>query len=1097
MNIFTKCRTFFPGVFLSGGRVLILLFTVILLGTGPLWAQNTTNANSKLIKVSGIVTDENGAPLPGTTVSVKGTTIGTITNEAGSYTLQVPETATLVFSFIGYNMQEIHVDKRLKIDISMEPSAVGINEVVVIGYNTINRKDLTGSIASVSAETLSKVAVTSVADALAGRMAGVQVTTSDGSPNAEISIRVRGGGSITQDNSPLYLVDGFPVDDISTIPPSDILSIDILKEASTTAIYGARGANGVVVITTKSPKAGKTTVSFNSYLQVRTLARKVDMMDPYEFVMMEYEYQRIRNNNTATIVANFGYPDDYDIYKSIKGDDWQEDILGGHPISQYYNTTIGGGSDKTKFNLSLNFNRDDGQLVGTGYQRFNANLKVNHEITKNLSLETNTTYTQIGIDGAGTEGANIVTALRYRPTAGFNDLLPVPDVDDDPEFGDDVDNTTNIFMRYPPSQEAIQNYRKRINNQFSTKGALVWRLNRNLTFRSEYGFSTGFNYDDRFYGPLSSMAKQSGMNNLPSASRGNVKMSSLRWANTLTYRKSFNRIHNVNMTLGQEISHSQVSNTFMSARYFPYDIQAEAALESFARGTAWNATSFKDSPERLSSFFARVLYDYKQRYYATFTVRADGSSKFAPGKRWGYFPAGSIAWRIDNEPFMKSVKTVSSFKLRGSYGLAGNNRIANDLWRKQYRIENSSAPGFNNADYSYYVFDAQYLYDPDLKWETTVTRNAGLDFGLFRERLTGTADIYWNTTKDLLVPSDIPSSSGFLKQLTNVGQTSNRGVEVSLNGLIIDNKKFSFSANVNLGFNRTRVDKLASGETEWKIKYGGTEWLTDYDYLLKVGESMGLIYGYVNDGFYAVDDFNYENGVYTLKEGIVNCAAINRNFRLQPGYIKFKKLSPLDETASAPWDLTDADRQVIGDTTPKLNGGFGVNATWKGFDLAAFFNFMYGFDVYNVNKMYVISTWRHSWNNLSMDSGLSKRFRYVDDVGNDLRTDPAALAEFNKNATMFTPMSVASGVPMSYIVEDGSFLRLNTLTLGYTIPSRLTKKANITSLRLYVTGYNLYTWTKYSGYDPEVNIQRGLTPGVDYNVYPRSRTFTFGVNLNF
>lgn len=1071
------------------------LVVLLLLGIGT--GLSVYGQAGRQIKVSGTIVDENNEPLIGVTLMVKGASAGTVTNLDGNYTIQAPENGTLVVSYIGYENQEIKVNKRSKIDVKMKPSAVALDEVVVTGYGSIRRSDITGSVASVSAESISKVAATSVTDALMGKMPGVQITTADGALDAEVNIRVRGGGSITQDNSPLYIVDGFPVDNINNIPPTDIATVDVLKEASMTAIYGARGANGVVVITTKSPKAGKTSIQFNSYLQTRTLAKKLPLMDNYEFVMAEYEYQLVRNGESGVknFNRNFGFYDDLDLYKYIEPNDWQEDIFGGTPLSQYYNLSIDGGSEKTKFNISFTRNKDEGQMIGSGLSRNNIRMRLNHELFKGLKLETNINYMNRTVDGAGTGGTNVKNALCFRPTNGLsNDFA----YDYEDENLDEAGNS--LEQGYTPSQDTEQNYRKKLENKLSLQAALVWDVVNHLQFRSEFGINNDYTEDRRFWGPKSSTARGAGMNNQPSAERTKSHSAGYRLANTLTYRNFFKRAHSVNLMIGQEINHSQSDNTLMSARYFPISITADAALENFALGTPNQSTSFKDTPVRTSSFFGRALYDYRNRYYATFTFRADGSTKFAPGKQWGYFPAGSLAWRISNESWMKPVKFISDLKLRASLGLAGNNRIGNDLWQNIYRVKSgNSAPAFNNGEYNYYEFgDVKYLYDPDLKWETTITRNLGLDFGFFNNRLTGTIDLYWNTTKDLLVPSKIPNSSGYSEQLTNVGQTSNKGIEIAMSGAIVKSKNFNLDLNFNVSFNKNKVDKLASGETEWKQKALGSDWYGTYNYKLEVGKTMGLIYGLVNDGMYTMDDFTFENNTWKLKPGIANASSFGSGgFSFKPGGVKFKKQAPVDPNNPDSYVVTEDDFTVIGNTNPKMIGGFGFSGNWKSIDFTAFFNFMYDFDVLNANKFYLASNLRHNNTNLSMDMSLANRYRYVNDEGVNVANDPTALAALNQNASIYSWHSMTQGIVMSDIVEDGSFLRLGTLTIGYTFPRRWLWKLKVDKLRVYVSGSNLFTLTGYSGYDPEVNVQKGLTPGVDYNVTPRSRTYTVGINLNF
>lgn len=551
--------------------------------------------------------------------------------------------------------------------------------------------------------------------------------------------------------------------------------------------------------------------------------------------------------------------------------------------------------------------------------------------------------------------------------------------------------------------------------------------------------------------------------------------------------------------IGQELNHQQTLTDKEATRYFPVDITPEAAFDNMTMGEAYLTESSKTTPNRLASFFGRIMYDYDRRYYATITVRADGSTKFAPGHQWGVFPAASLAWRISEEEFLKNNDIISSLKLRLGSGIAGNNRINDDMWKTTYRLSTSKTPGWGEVINSYYGYGSSYLPNPSLKWEKTITNNVGIDFGLFNERLSGSLDMYLNNTKDLLVPSTIPQTTGYEQQQTNVGQTQNKGIELTLNGLIINNRNFSLSGNFNIGFNKNKIVSLNSGETKWVKKSGwaSTDQLPNEDYLVLVGETVGLMYGYTNDGIYQVDDFNYNptTGEYTLKPGVVDCSSL---VTVMPGAPKFKKIAPVKEGEINPQITTD-DLSIIGRAMPKFTGGFGLNATYKGFDASAFFNYQVGNDVYNGNKMHLTSWWRNSETNQLTLVDSKHRFRYFDDAGNDLRKDPELLKDFNKNATMWNPTTVGTAIMMSYNVEDGSFLRLNTVTIGYTLPRHITGKVGISNLRFYFTGYNLWLLTHYTGYDPEVNVNNrdGLTPGIDCNSYPRNKTYTFGVNLTF
>jgi TonB-linked SusC/RagA family outer membrane protein len=1080
--------------------VLITTFLIFLLAevSVPSFANGINSdeveQNDKK-ELRGKVVDGNGDPLIGATVRVKiNGGDATITNMDGDFKLKAPNGEfSIEISYVGYKPKTVKVKDNRQLTITLDEDSNTLDEVVVIGYGTVRREALTGSVTSIGGKDIAQVPVTSVAEAMVGKLAGVQITSADGSPDADIIVRVRGGGSITQDNSPLYIVDGFPVDDLKDIAPTDIESIDILKDASSTAVYGARGANGVVNITTKRAKQGKASVSFNAYLSLRQLSKKLDVLDPYEYVLMQYEKARLSSSTPTSFIEKFGDPSEFYIYKGYKGDDWQDIIMGGTTATQYYNVTVNGSSTRNQYNLSLTHTNAPGILAGNGQKKTFLNFKMKSELFKFLSIEYNTRFVNTETDGAGTDAVRVLDALEYAPTQGLQEFMETP-----PVTGEFTPDEEDYVTKYNPLENTFQNWKEKGSTVFNTTAALNVKFTKNLTFRSEFGIDYNYGYQKRFYGPKNSNAEKYS-DGLPYVELTKTETPKTRLANTLTYQFKIQKRHSLNVMLGQELNNSQVVTNFSSVRYLPMSITPEEAFDNMTLGEAYQTTSKKSTPERLSSFFGRVMYDYKHRIYGTFTMRADGSSKFAPGNRWGYFPAASAAWRISEEEFLKST-FVSNLKLRLSAGVSGNNRISSDLWKTTSALSTSKSPGWGETLNSYYTYGSSYLPNPDLKWEKTITNNIGVDFGFWNNRLSGTLDLYVNNTKDLLVPSTIPQTTGYSQQQTNVGETQNKGVELALNGLIVNNRDFTLSANFNIAFNKNKIVKLSSGVDEWQkaSRWASTDQTPYEDYLVRVGDCVGLMYGYVNDGIYQVDDFDYNatTGKYTLKPGVVDCSSL---VTVMPGAPKFKKLGTVDPDETNPQITTD-DLTVIGRAMPTCSGGFGLNSTFKGFDLSIFFNYMIGNDVYNGNKMHLTAFWR---NNVSTTGNLSTlvdskhRFRYFDDDGNDLRTDPEALAEFNKNATMWNPTTIGSPIMMSYNVEDGSFLRLNTLTLGYTFPKRMVRKAGISNLRLYVTGYNLWLLTKYTGYDPEVNTMSGLTPGIDCNTYPRSRTYTFGVNLTF
>jgi TonB-linked SusC/RagA family outer membrane protein len=1070
-------------------HLLILFFFVNL--------SLVTFAQDRLIK--GRVTDDTGLPLQGVSVIPKGSKTGVQTDKDGNFSITLQGTGSIVlsFSYTGHKPTTVTTDGTAPVSVQLEKNLTTLDDVVVVGYTSVKKKDLTGATSSMRGQDVEKTPVTNIAEAMTGRMAGVQVTTTDGAPGAEIVIRVRGGGSVTQDNSPLYIVDGFPVSNINDIATTDIVNIDILKDASSTAIYGARGANGVVIVTTKSAKGGKTVVSFNSYFQGRTLPKKLEVMSPYEFVLAQYEYARIRSQSEVDNFSKyFGVYDDLELYKAQKGTDWQEELFGGVAISQQHNVSLTGGTDKTKFSFSVTNNDDEGILVGSGYNRTYMNFKLSHEISSKFKFDMASRFTNTITDGAGTSGGSslrISDGINTRPVNGIADQIIIDPTGPDDDYEQFLKSLIN------PVELAAQDYRKKIDKSFNNSVALSWNILSKLIFRSDFTLNLSYGDSKRYYGPLTGESKNNG-GNLPLGEITQYNNMSYRWANTLNYKVKSGGDHDLNLLIGQEVLAGKVKSNFNRSEGFDVSLPPERLFANMALGVPDRYETFEGPGDNLLSFFGQAFYQYKGKYLLTLTARADGSSKFAPDKRWGVFPAAAFAWRVSQEDFMKDVSFVSDLKLRISYGEAGNNRILNDLWRRTYRISTSRPIGFGDVPQAYWGAASSILVNPDLRWETTVTRNTGLDFGLFNNKLTGTLEVYWNTTKDLLVQSDIPTTTGYTTQMRNIGQTSNKGVELALNGTIINKKNFQLTGSFNIGVNRANIDELDGvNEKPFSSNWAGTDLKTQDDYRLYVGQTVGLIYGYVNDGYYKVEDFasyNPTQRVYTLKPGIPNVGSFMGGISLRPGVMKLKDLD-------GDGIITAADRQVIGSALPKYSGGFGFTANFKGFELLTFFNYVVGNDVYNTGKIAFNMLYRTTYGNMLSTMNYADRFKYIDAAGTQV-TELADLAKLNEGAKLWSPFSMGNASPVihSWAIEDGSFLRLNNVTLGYSFPAKWISKLRMTKLRLYATVYNALLWTKYSGYDPEVSATRNssytaLTPGVDYSGYPKSRTFTLGINVNF
>ena len=1063
----------------------------------------------------GTVTDQTGEPVIGATVVEKGNAKNAaVTDFDGNFTLKLQHGKTIVVSYIGMVSQEVTAGPDLKIQLQDDNAA--LEEVVVVGYTSKARKDLTGSVGSVSGAKLAQVPVASAAEAMQGKIAGVQISTVDGAPGADIYIKIRGGAALGQNNQPLYIVDGFQQDNINDLPPTDIASIDVLKDASLTAIYGARGGNGVVVVTTKSAQQGKLKVEFNAYAQAKKLAGKQDMLDAYEFVKYQRDLSYNNKTNNYAFRTNFGNPSDMDIYRNATTHDWQDELMGGTAWTQMYNATINGGNDKIRFSTSLTHHNENGIIENSGVRRTNMNSKIYLQISPRVKVTINPRFTYrrdlgAGADGIGTGG--LVGVLRYRPTNGYREFTHSNEAAL-------IYNQERYWKLASPMDDIDQNYMKKHSYSFTNQASLSWEIIDNLVFRTDIAQFWGFSDQNQFWGYLTDTAHSN--EDKPVAQVTDVRRNKYTWTNTLNYSFTVKEDHNISVLLGHEMYDDQRTTRINASRYFPQFISPNKAFANMGLGSAYKSTSTVKTPDRMLSFFGQANYNYKHRYLLSFTFRADGSTKFAPGHQWGYFPSVSGAWVVSEEPWWNK-NIMNQLKVRASFGLAGNNDIGDDLWRYQYSISENGGPSWGESTISengetYYAASNTFPNEK-IKWETTTNRNLALDMSFFNGRLTITPEFYWNTTKDLLYKSLIPTTSGYTYQQQNVGQVTNKGVELTINYQMFQQKNFDLSVNATMGYNKTKVDQLNNEDTViWaSSKKGG--WNPGFDdFCLRVGEEIGLIYGFVYDGIYTFDDFERDGFTYKLKEGVVNGlyakntdTAVNN---VHPGDPKFKDLN-------GDGQIDENDRTVIGNTNPRLQGGFGLSGRWKDFDFNANFVYFLNFDVLNATKYRLSSSTGNNLStsplNVSSDFDYASRWVYFGDIYNTNADGSQSLywmseqlvnnsqkiqymdeyERINAGKSLWNPMRVNSDYTHSYFVEDGSFLRLQNVTVGYTLPKKITSKFGVERLRVYFTGSNLFCITKYSGYDPEVDIQSGLTPSVDYNRYPRNRSYLFGFNLSF
>ncbi|SEW21158.1 TonB-linked outer membrane protein, SusC/RagA family [Chryseobacterium wanjuense] len=968
-----------------------------------------------------------------------------------------------------------------------------IDEVVLVGYNKVSKKDVTNAVSSVKGEALKDMPVNSAAEAIQGRLAGVQVQSSEGKPGGDIDITIRGGTSITGSNAPLYIVDGIQMDNaMSILSPKEIESIEVLKDASSTSIYGSRGANGVVLITTKSGrKKAVTTINYNGFTGVRKIMNTLPVLDPYEFVM--YQYELYKKNGIQTDIDAFDQRygstfQELDKYKTIQKRDWQDELFGKEAFNFTHNLSVNGGSDKSAFAFTLNHVDEDGIMLGSGFKRSMANFKYDYDISKKLKFGVNARYgrsltTGVGTSSTGSQSNNrLRNSVRYQPFEGGSN---VPIDEFDPSYA----TNTNLVNPLILNDNEVRDNRI---NDLLLNAYINYNITKDLTFRSVVGYVQRDISTNQFWGTVTAQARANA--DMPIVQLDRSQTRRITNTNTLNYTKKFGQ-HKLDILLGQEIvqTDGESSNTYV--KWFPKSILPEEAFANIGAATP-PAGLIQDAPrtavlapDRLASFFGRVNYIFANKYIVTASVRADGSNVFMKGNQWGYFPAASLAWKLKEEKFLKDVNWLDELKLRVGYGLSGNNRITSYLWANFYNINANNGYVFGTSVTPGAAVSTTQA-NPDVKWEATVSKNAGIDFEFFNGRLYGSADAYITDTKDLLVLAKVPFP-GYSNQFQNSGKTRNKGLEFTVGGVVVNKENFTWKMDANISTNKNTILSLGSsvrqGVDSYLVQSGG---IGGFDFIAKVGSPVGTYYGYVTEGRYEIGDFNYNptTQVYTLKAGVPSSSAIALGAKaVQPGDLKLKDLN-------GDGQITDADRTELGSAQPKFYGGFNQTFRYRNFDMSLFFNFSVGNKVYNANK--IENTTQYLYRDNNMAAEVADRWRWFDSNGVKVN-DPTALAALNANTTMWTPPT-GQYILHSYGIEDGSFLRLNNVTIGYTLPKGSLEMIGVKNFRLYATVNNLFVITGYSGYDPEASTRRNpLTPGVDYAAYPRSRFFVTGVDITF
>lgn len=1052
----------------------VLISIALLLGVLVSFAQS---------KVTGVVKDETGEGMPGVSVLIKGTTTGVVTDLNGNFTIQVERPNTILsFSFLGYVSKDLKAQSGKPMMVTLLEDNQSLDEVMVIGYQEVRKRDLTGAVVKADVQALTSTPVSSFDQTLGGRLAGVNVTSNEGMPGGSMNIVIRGNNSLTQDNSPLYVIDGFPVEDprvASSINPSDIASVDVLKDASASAIYGARGANGVVIVTTKSGQAGKPKVHYDGTIGWQTVTRKIPMMDAYQFVSLQQEmYPTVVEK--SYLAFHEGKQWTLDDYRNIAQYDWQDKIFQTAPLHSH-NVSLNGGSDGVRYNASLSYYDQDGVVLKSNYNRVQGRLGTT--ITKKkLKINLNVNYSQTKQMGqspsqSSWSGMNnlFYSVWGYRPVTQPSvplQLLLENAIDDEV-------NPTNDY-RFNPYMSLNNEYNKRLSTYIQFNGYLDYEITKGLRLKISGGYTDtrgdydSFNNSKTRYGGPTSVEKVNAR-----VSRSKTSM----WLNenTLTWQTNLQKKHFFNTMIAMSLQNSQYEYYQFKTIKIPNESLGMAGMSD---GTPTTTVSNQASWSMMS-YFGRFNYNYLSKYYLTATMRADGSSKFRGKNRYGYFPSGSLAWNFTEEDFMKPArKILNSGKIRLSWGLTGNNRVGEYDTYGIYQLLKDrlgdlvtlgSVPSgvypYNNDNTNVGMVPVS-IPNKDLKWETTEQWNLGFDLGFFNDRIGLTVDLYRKTTRDLLLEANLPLSSGFISAMKNVGKVRNEGVEFTLNTINIKTKNFEWTSNFNISFNKNKVLALAENQiallssAQFDQKFN-----SQTSYIARVGHSMGSMYGYIYEGTYKYEDFNKSGESYTLKANVPHYVS---EANTQPGMPKYRDIN-------RDGIIDTNDNTVIGNGMPVHVGGFTNNFTYKGFDLSIFFQWSYGNDVLNANRLMFESSWNRS-RDLNQFASYANRWT----PENPTSDIPRATASSSNN------------VFSSRIIEDGSFLRLKTLTLGYSLPKKTLSRVGIDELRVYFAAQNLFTIDNYSGYDPEVSIKNGaLTPGLDFSAYPRARSFSVGVNLGF
>lgn len=1030
--------------------VLLLLFSI-----------NLSFGQTK--KVTGNVTDEKGKILSGATIEIKNTKLKTLSNDKGNYSIDVPTNATtIVASYIGMQSVDSRISKNLVVNFILESNVNNLSDVVVIGYGSIKKGDVTGAIQRITREDLIRENPTNILQAIQGKLAGVNVTQNDGAPGAGLSIRVRGSNSFLGGTEPLYVIDGVPFNNNSSgttpeslggdekqtlnamafINPNDIESIDVLKDASATSIYGSRGANGVILITTKKGKIGKDKVELNVTTGIAEVSKKIRVLNAFEYANFQ---------NLAFINANKYDGTNYNLLfpnpALYVNDDnnWQNQIF-QRGITQQYSLNISGASEAGSHSLTFSHINQAGTIQNSGYKKIGLGFNLNRQVGKTFKFGTSNSISNTVTNGVktGTDKSDAASAGVIRSALTFPSTTST--IEDYDGVGDDF--ITNPFIYVNSVLNKVTGV-----NIFSSSYMEI-TLNKNLKFKQNIGFNYGSSVRDQYY-PRTVFE---GFASKGWGLKSDNSWSSIISESILTYNKKIKK-HALTLTTASTYEQNIGQSKRSEAKTFPNDVLQNENMQSAEQVLPIITNKYQSN---LISFLARFNYSFNDKYAISLSHRKDGSSKFGKNNKWSDFSSAGIAWKMHKENFFKSIKPISEFTLRFSFGQTGNQGIGSYASLSKLAVYNYT---FNGVIQTGLADDINAgPANPNLKWETTNAYNAGLDIGFFGGKLNAHFDAYLKQTNDLLQFITTPASTGFQRQLRNSGSVENKGIEISVDAFVINTKNFQWKTNANIAWNRNKILSLGG---DLKEQFANNISTRDAPFIQVAGQPIGALYGYVEDGYFD-NEAEVRNSMlyYNQPANII---------RRMVGEIKYKNLD------NDPTSISVSDRTIIGDVNPDYTFGFTNNFKYKNFDLSIFINGVQGNDIVNMNS---------AWNG---NLGTSKNIT--------LAMYEGAWAEGKDNSNALGPKIIRQfwrTLPFTRrFIEDGSFVRIKNINLGYNLPNNFIK--GISNIRVSVGANNLFTFTKYTGFDPEINSY-GDNPalfGVDLGGYPNARTYNLNIKCNF